>query len=81
MFEMALFILLVIITGVAMLARRVPVPYTVALVVVGLVLAIFNPGVGVNITSDLILLILVPPLIFESALHLDFVQTVMTSQT
>ncbi len=72
MFEMVLFILLVIITGVAMLVRRVPVPYTVALVVVGLALSIFNPGIGINITSDLILLILVPPLIFESALHLDW---------
>ncbi len=72
MSENVLFILLLIITATAMLARRLRLPYTVVLVLVGLALAIFDINIGVDITSDLILLILVPPLVFESALHLNW---------
>jgi CPA1 family monovalent cation:H+ antiporter len=70
--EILLLWLLVIITGVAMLVRRIKLPYTVALVIVGLILAALRIDIGLDVTSELILLVLVPPLIFESALHLNW---------
>ena len=45
------------------------VPYTVALVVVGLVIT-FQQGTQFNLTSDLILTLFVPPLVFEAAFHI-----------
>ncbi|HIB01758.1 MAG TPA: sodium:proton antiporter, partial [Phycisphaerales bacterium] len=48
------------------------VPYTIALVLAGLLVAIFGaaPG-GVVITQELILVLLLPPLLFQAGLHLD----------
>ena len=56
---------------VGLLARRVAVPYTVALIVFGLAAAIFAPGLDFAITEDLVLLVLLPGLIFEAAYNLD----------
>ena len=63
--------LLLIVTLVAIIVRRLSVPYTVALVVVGLALTIQN-SIKVNLTPELILSILIPPLVFEAALQLNF---------
>ena len=46
-------------------------PYTVGLVLVGLGLAIAGQ-VELEITSDIILGLLIPPLVFEAAYHLNF---------
>jgi CPA1 family monovalent cation:H+ antiporter len=62
--------LIAILTRYVRLVRRVP--YTVALVVVGLLVALFVEPVEVPISSDLILALLVPPLLFESTLHLKW---------
>ena len=63
--------LLAIAALVAILVRRVRVPYTVALVLVGLGLALFA-DFRVEISSDLILGVLVPPLVFEATMHLPW---------
>jgi monovalent cation:H+ antiporter, CPA1 family len=77
--EIVLIVGLLIITGIAMLVRRFRFPYTVALVIAGLILAIFpalfpfNFGFDKNlISSDVILEIFVPPLVFEGALKVDW---------
>ena len=49
------------------------VPYTVALVLVGLALTL-QQSIKVNLTSELILALFVPPLVFEAALHINFDQ-------
>jgi CPA1 family monovalent cation:H+ antiporter len=59
---------------VALLARRVAVPYTVALVVFGLAAAIFAPGIDFAITPELVLVVLLPGLVFEAAYNLDLVE-------
>ena len=78
--EIVFVVLLLIITAVALLVRKIRIPYTVALVVVGLILAILPtegilaPGVlalNDEAASELILALLVPPLIFEAALRLN----------
>jgi monovalent cation:H+ antiporter, CPA1 family len=56
---------------VALVARRIAVPYTVALVVFGLGAAIFAPRVGFGITEELVLAVLLPGLIFEAAYQTD----------
>jgi len=64
--------LLLIATIVGILAQRLRMPYTVGLVTVGAALAILIKGLDVELDSDLILGIFVPPLIFEAAFHLPF---------
>ena len=63
--------LLAIAVAVAVVVRRIKFPYTVALVLVGLLLAAF-PAIDLNLPSDLILGVLVPPLIFEATMHLPW---------
>jgi CPA1 family monovalent cation:H+ antiporter len=56
---------------IALLARRIAVPYTVALVFFGLAAAIFGPDLDFTITEDLVLVALLPGLIFEASYNLD----------
>jgi CPA1 family monovalent cation:H+ antiporter len=55
---------------VAIVARRLLLPYTVGLVVVGGLLAFVRIDVGPPLTSELILDLILPPLLFEAALAL-----------
>jgi CPA1 family monovalent cation:H+ antiporter len=71
--ELGFVILLTIAAGVAIFVRRfVKLPYTVALVLVGLVLSFFPNFLGFTISSDLILDLLVPPLVFEATLQIKW---------
>ncbi|MDX1689133.1 MAG: Na+/H+ antiporter [Candidatus Promineifilaceae bacterium] len=71
--ELGVVILLSIAALVAIFVRRfIRLPYTVALVLVGLILSFFPNFLGFEISSDLILAILVPPLIFEASLHISW---------
>lgn len=56
---------------IALVARRIAVPYTVALVVFGLGAAIVAPRAQFGITEELVLAVLLPGLIFEAAYQLD----------
>jgi CPA1 family monovalent cation:H+ antiporter len=55
----------------AVIARRLRIPYTVGLVVMGLVIGLFVPG-ELEISPQIILALLVPPLIFEASFHIRF---------
>ena len=63
--------LLLVASLVAIVVRRLHVPYTVALVVVGLLLTNLSP-LNLELTPELILGLFVPPLVFEAAFHLNF---------
>src|SRR3972149_2303066 len=63
--------LLLIVSLVAIVVRRLRIPYTVALVVVGLVIT-FQQPIEIGLTPELILALFVPPLVFEAAFHIDF---------
>ncbi len=69
--EEQIILLLFLASLVGIAARRLRMPYTVGLVLVGLGLTLFVQ-VELEITSELILGILVPPLVFEAAYHLNF---------
>ncbi|MGE5602757.1 MAG: Na+/H+ antiporter, partial [Nitrososphaerales archaeon] len=62
--------LLLIASLVAIAVRRLRIPYTVALVVVGLLIT-FQAPIEVHLTPELILALLVPPLVFEAAFHIN----------
>jgi len=62
--------LLLIASLVAIVIRRLKVPYTVALVIVGLLITFQSPVVF-ELTPELILALFLPPLIFEAAFHLN----------
>jgi CPA1 family monovalent cation:H+ antiporter len=63
--------LLLVVIVVALAVRRFNIPYTVALVVVGLLLTLQKP-VNIELTPELILGLFVPPLVFEAAFHINF---------
>src|SRR5512140_2888065 len=65
--------LLLIVSLVAIAVQRLRVPYTVALVVVGLIITFQSP-LQVELTPELILALFVPPLIFEAAFHLNYAE-------
>ncbi|HSR46966.1 MAG TPA: Na+/H+ antiporter [Anaerolineales bacterium] len=62
--------LLLIVSVVALAVRRFRIPYTVALVLAGVALSFRSP-IRMNLTSELILFLLIPPLVFEAAFHLN----------
>jgi CPA1 family monovalent cation:H+ antiporter len=79
--EIILIILLFLAALVGIVIKRLHMPYTVGLVIVGLALAFFAPldllGIGLEelrsfLSAELILSIFVPPLVFEAAFHINF---------
>lgn len=67
--EEIIVLLLLIASGVAVAARRLRVPYTVGLVIIGLIITLLNPQ-QMDFTPQIIMLLLVPPLVFEAAFHI-----------
>ena len=70
--ELNIIALLSVAALMAIVVKRVKVPYTVALVLVGLGFAFFPNFVEVDFSPDLILGLLVPPLLFEATLHIPW---------
>jgi CPA1 family monovalent cation:H+ antiporter len=70
--ELTVIILLTVGAAVAVIARRVRLPFTVALVVVGLGFALFPDFIELDVSPDLILGLLVPPLVFQATLYLPW---------
>ncbi|MBN2501003.1 MAG: Na+/H+ antiporter [Anaerolineales bacterium] len=78
--------LLFVATLVGILVKRLRMPYTVGLVIVGLALAVANPLLNITqpdivtgllrglLVPQLILGLLVPPLVFEAAFHIRFAE-------
>jgi len=72
--------MLLVASAVAMVTRRLSIPYTVALLIVGLVLSVIRSGfypefdLGLHLTKDLLFVVLLPVLIYEAAFHLELRQ-------
>jgi len=71
--ESIVVVLVLVTTLVAIVARRRRLPYTVTLVVIGLLIAI-PTSLELEATPELILALFVPPLVFEAAFHLELKQ-------
>src|SRR4051812_40928247 len=67
-----LVLLLVVIAAVAVLANRIMVPPSILLVIAGVVLA-FIPGLpAVELAPDVVLLLVLPPIIYASAVAMSW---------
>lgn len=74
--EIAVITLLVIASAVAMLVRRLKLPYTIALVLAGLALGSLKShlppaALDLKLTRELLFAVLLPALLFEAAFHLN----------
>jgi monovalent cation:H+ antiporter, CPA1 family len=57
---------------VALVARRLRLPYTVGLVITGIALALLRIDRGVVFTHDFIFDVILPPLLFEAAINIHW---------
>ena len=65
-------VLLLVACLIAMLSRRLGLPYIVGLVVAGFLVALLPNSPNVPLSRDLIFNILLPPLVFEAAMQLEW---------
>jgi len=63
--------LLLIACIVSIIAQRLKQPYTIALVVVGLLIAVTKLVPSIHISHDVTFTLILPPLLFYGALHMD----------
>jgi Na+:H+ antiporter len=66
--------LLLIAAVVAMLTKRLRLPYSAGLVAAGIVLAFMPLPSPYVLSKELVFTVLLPPLLFEAAFHLDWLQ-------
>lgn len=71
-FEAVFVSLFAVATAVALAARWLKVPYTVALVIAGLLLGSVRAIEPPHLTKELLYALFLPGLVFEAAFHLDF---------
>jgi monovalent cation:H+ antiporter, CPA1 family len=64
--------LMVIAIFVAIVARRLSLPYTVGLVLAGAALAVSRYDTGIHLTHDIIFDVILPPLLFEAAINIPW---------
>jgi len=65
-------LLLFVATIVAMVTRRLRLPYSAGLVAAGIGLALLAPGSAPPLTPDLIYFVFLPPLVFEAAIQIPW---------
>src|SRR5438552_13199169 len=65
-------VLLLVACLIAMLSRRLGLPYIVGLVVAGFLIALLPNGPELPLSRDLIFDVFLPPLVFEAALQLEW---------
>ncbi len=72
--ETVLILLFVVVTAVAIAVQRLAIPYTVALVLTGLVLGLLHVFEAPHLTKALMFGIFLPGLLFDASFHLEFKQ-------
>src|SRR5437762_1565899 len=65
-------ILLLVACLIAMLSRRLGLPYIVGLVIAGFLIALLPNGPDLPLSRELIFNVFLPPLVFEAALQLEW---------
>ena len=70
--ETIFLVLFMVATTVAIAVRRLRIPYTVGLVLAGILLGIVQAFRAPQLTKALLFSIFLPGLLFEAAFHLDF---------
>jgi CPA1 family monovalent cation:H+ antiporter len=70
--ESGFILLFVVASAVAMAARRLRLPYTVALVLAGLLLGFLHAFQPPELTKEILFAVVLPGLLFEAGFHLEF---------
>ena len=70
--ETVLILLFVVASAVAIVVRRLQMPYTVALVMAGLILGFTHVLNVPHLTKDILFSVFLPGLLFEAAFHIEF---------
>ena len=70
--EVTFLILLIITSIVSIVANKFNLPYTIVLVLVGLIISYYHLLNAPHLSKDLLYYIFLPPLIFQTAIHLKF---------
>lgn len=65
-------LLLVLATSVGIFSHRVRLPYTVLLMLAGILLSFINLVPRIELTQDLLMVVFLPALLFEAAIHFPF---------
>lgn len=65
-------LLLFVASLVAMITRRLKLPYSVGLVTAGIALALLPFGLEMPLTPELVFTVFLPPLIFEAAIQIPW---------
>lgn len=65
-------LVLLVASLVAMLTRRIGMPYSVGLVIAGFVLALTPYALNLKLTPALIMEVFLPPLVFDAAIRIDW---------
>ena len=72
--ETVLILLFVVVTAVAIAVQRLAIPYTVALVLTGIVLGLLHVFEAPHLTRALLFGVFLPGLLFDAAFHIEFKQ-------
>jgi CPA1 family monovalent cation:H+ antiporter len=72
--ETVFILLFIVATAVAIAVQRLSIPYTVALVLAGLVLGLLHAFPAPHLTKELLFSVFLPGLLFEAAFHIEFRQ-------
>lgn len=70
--EVYFIFLLLIAASIAIAVRYIKLPYTIALVIVGLILGYQGSILEIELSKDLIFYVFLPPLLFEGAININF---------
>src|ERR1700732_4183837 len=65
--EAVILLLLVLVAGFAVMARRLKVPYPIVLVLAGLVISFFPRIPRIPLDPDIVFVVFLPPLLYASA--------------
>ena len=66
-----LIVLLTVASFVAIVVKRVHIPYTTALVLTGITVSFLPFHLNIHLSKELVLIIVLPPLLFQGSLHMD----------
>ena len=63
--------ILIIVSIVSVIVRQVRMPYTLGLIITGLLISIFDIDIGLRLTPELLLTLFLPGLLFEASMNVD----------
>jgi len=70
--ELLLLVLLLLVAALAVLAKRLSVPYPIVLVIGGLCLSLLPHAPRISLDPDIVFLVILPPLLFSAAFHISW---------